>query len=204
MTVMRSDLKNCTIVMVADEQMKAMKQTGSGETGFCRRQGRTRKAVFLSEMESVVPWSRLETLIEPFYPKKRPPADAVGHDAADSLHAAMVWLLRSGDGRSAARRTVAAAVCRTGCLRRCDAGRKHRSSLPHLLEKTIWPWRSLPRSTRGAVGERPVDEAWERSSMPALITAEFDQERRQEARSRDDANQEGPSVALRHEGAYRC
>ena len=36
----------------------------------------TRKAVFLAEMETVVPWSRLAALIEPFYPKKgngRPP-----------------------------------------------------------------------------------------------------------------------------------
>ena len=44
-------------------------------------------------METVVPWARLEALIEPFYPKKgNPSADAVGHDAAHSLHAAMVWL----------------------------------------------------------------------------------------------------------------
>lgn len=36
----------------------------------------TRKAVFLAEMEAVVPWARLEALIEPVYPKKgngRPP-----------------------------------------------------------------------------------------------------------------------------------
>jgi IS5 family transposase len=36
----------------------------------------TRNAVFLGEMETVEPWSRLEALIEPFYPRKgngRPP-----------------------------------------------------------------------------------------------------------------------------------
>jgi hypothetical protein len=37
---------------------------------------RTRRAVFLEEMEQVVPWAELRTLIEPYYPKAgnwRPP-----------------------------------------------------------------------------------------------------------------------------------
>ena len=44
--------------------MKAMKQLSLAETGFLPKAGKqTRKAVFLSEMETVVPWSRLEALI---------------------------------------------------------------------------------------------------------------------------------------------
>ena len=54
-----------------------MKQLSLAETGFLPKAGKqTRKAVFLAEMETVVPWSRLAVLIEPFYPKKgngRPP-----------------------------------------------------------------------------------------------------------------------------------
>lgn len=57
--------------------MKSMKQLCLAETGFLHKAGKqTRKAVFLSEMETVVPWSRLEALIEPFHPKEgngRPP-----------------------------------------------------------------------------------------------------------------------------------
>ena len=57
--------------------MKAMKQLSLAETGFLPKAGKqTRKAVFLAKMETVVPWSRLVALIEPFYPKKgngRPP-----------------------------------------------------------------------------------------------------------------------------------
>jgi len=57
--------------------MKPMKQLSLAETGFLPKAGKqTRKAVFLAEMETVVPWARLEALIEPFYPKKgngRPP-----------------------------------------------------------------------------------------------------------------------------------
>lgn len=63
--------------MKRDEPMKSMKQLSLAETGFLPKAGKqTRKAVFLSEMETVVPWSGLESLIEPFYPKKgngRPP-----------------------------------------------------------------------------------------------------------------------------------
>lgn len=60
-----------------------MKQLSLAETGFLPKAGKqTRKAVFLSEMETVLPWSRLEALIEPFYPKKgngRPPMPSRTH-----------------------------------------------------------------------------------------------------------------------------
>jgi IS5 family transposase len=50
--------------------MKKPKQLSLAETGFTARRGKTtRKEVLLSEMESVVPWSRLEALIEPHYYK---------------------------------------------------------------------------------------------------------------------------------------
>lgn len=57
--------------------MKPIKQLRLAEKGFLPKAGKeTRKAVFLAEMDMVVPCSLLESLIEPFYPKKgndRPP-----------------------------------------------------------------------------------------------------------------------------------
>ena len=54
-----------------------MKQLSLAETGFLPKTGKqTCKAVFLAEIETEVPWSRFEALIEPLYPKKgngRPP-----------------------------------------------------------------------------------------------------------------------------------
>lgn len=53
-----------------------MKQTTLATAGFDRYAKTTRRAVFLSEMNRVVPWSRLCKLIEPHYPKAgngRPP-----------------------------------------------------------------------------------------------------------------------------------
>ena len=48
----------------------------TGDGGFERYAETTRGAVFLAEMERVVPWSELCAVIEPFYPKPgngRPP-----------------------------------------------------------------------------------------------------------------------------------
>ena len=38
-------------------------------TGFERYTKKTRRAMFLEEMEQVVPWAKLWALIEPHYPK---------------------------------------------------------------------------------------------------------------------------------------
>src|SRR5215813_3515765 len=53
-----------------------MKQLTLATAVFDRYAKTTRRAVFLAEMERVVPWSALCKLIEPFYPKPgngRPP-----------------------------------------------------------------------------------------------------------------------------------
>ncbi len=53
-----------------------MKQMTFAALGFGRFATTTRKAVFLKEMDKVVPWARLCALIEPHYPKAgngRPP-----------------------------------------------------------------------------------------------------------------------------------
>ena len=45
-------------------------------TGFEQYRKKTRRAIFLEEMEQVVPWRRLCGLVEPYYPKAgngRPP-----------------------------------------------------------------------------------------------------------------------------------
>jgi IS5 family transposase len=54
----------------------AMKQLTLATVGFERYARTTRRTAFLDEMDRVVPWSALCTVIEPFYPKPgngRPP-----------------------------------------------------------------------------------------------------------------------------------
>ena len=54
-----------------------MKQTSFASAEFAGKKRQTRRERFLAEMNTVVPWSRLEVLIEPHYPKSgkvgRPP-----------------------------------------------------------------------------------------------------------------------------------
>jgi hypothetical protein len=49
-----------------------MKQTTFASLAYSGKKKRTRREKFLSEMEAVVPWSRLTGLIEPHYPKAGP------------------------------------------------------------------------------------------------------------------------------------
>ena len=49
-----------------------MKQNSLSMTGYFDKGKKTRREVFLAEMERVVPWSRLLGLIEPHYPKGSP------------------------------------------------------------------------------------------------------------------------------------
>jgi len=54
-----------------------MKQTSFASAEYAGKKRQTRREKFLAEMETVVPWARLEALIEPHYPKSgkvgRPP-----------------------------------------------------------------------------------------------------------------------------------
>jgi IS5 family transposase len=55
----------------------SMKQTSFAGLEYASKKRQTRREKFLAEMETVVPWARLEALIEPHYPKSgkvgRPP-----------------------------------------------------------------------------------------------------------------------------------
>ena len=52
----------------------------------------TKREIFLGEMEAVVPWTRLEALIDPYYtkPRKGPSADATFSNAAPLFPSAVV------------------------------------------------------------------------------------------------------------------
>ena len=52
----------------------------------------TRRAQFLQQMDGLIPWRRLEARLRPIYSHRRARAAALsaGHDAADSLCAAVL------------------------------------------------------------------------------------------------------------------
>jgi transposase, IS5 family len=54
---------------ISHQRPTTMHQRSFASAEFALKKKRTRREVFLAEMERVVPWSRLEAVIEPLYPK---------------------------------------------------------------------------------------------------------------------------------------
>jgi len=69
-----------------------MKQTTFASLSYAAKKKRTRREVFLEEMEKVVPWRALEALIEPHYPRSgrrgRPP---IGLSTMLRIHFLQQW-----------------------------------------------------------------------------------------------------------------
>jgi hypothetical protein len=49
-----------------------MKQISFSQAEFQRKKRRTRREVFLDEMERVMPWAEVFAVVEPHYPKGEP------------------------------------------------------------------------------------------------------------------------------------
>ena len=78
-----------------------MKQMSFADAEYAGKSKQTRRERFLIEMDQVVPWKGLVTLIEPRYSKGEggPSGVSVGGVVARSFDAELVRLQQSGDGR---------------------------------------------------------------------------------------------------------
>ena len=83
-----------------------MKQISLARCGFELAPKRTRKRVFLQDIDLVIFWSDLLALIAPHAPAGKTPALCTGDDTAHSLAAAVLWPLRPRDGKSLARHLI--------------------------------------------------------------------------------------------------
>jgi IS5 family transposase len=182
-----------------------MKQLTLATAGFERYAKRTRRAVFLAEMERVVPWSALCTLIEPFYPKsgnRRPP---IGVERMLRMYFLQQWFNLSDPA-------MEEALYDSQAMRRfvgIDLGRE-----PVPDETTVYRFRHLLEAHD--LGRRLFDEVQVHLAAKGQSRyrhdcrcddhqcAVLDQECRQGARSRDASDQEGQPVVFRDEGATRC
>src|SRR5450432_3348952 len=119
-------------------------------TGFERYTKKTRRAIFLEEMEQVVPWRELCALIEPHYPKAgngRPP---VGVERMLRIYFLQQWFNLSDPG-------LEEALYDSGVMRQfvgIDLGRE-----PVLDETTVCKFRHLLEEH--ALGERLFERVGE-------------------------------------------
>jgi IS5 family transposase len=51
------------------------------DSEFSTKRRQTRKEIFLSRMEQILPWQNMTAVIEPFYPKNGPALSAGNHAA---------------------------------------------------------------------------------------------------------------------------
>src|ERR1039457_7084668 len=73
-----------------------MKQASLAEQpGFQRYSKKTRRALFLEEMEQVVPWGKLCSLVEPHYPKAGNGRRPVGIERMLRVYFLQQWFSRS-------------------------------------------------------------------------------------------------------------
>jgi len=72
-----------------------MKQLGLNDSGLIKHPKNTRKAQFLTEMNQVVPWSRLAGLIEPHYPKPGKGRRPIALETMLRIHFMQQWFAYS-------------------------------------------------------------------------------------------------------------
>ena len=172
-------------------------------TGFEQYTKKTRRAIFLEEMEQVVPWRELCALVEPRYPKPgngRPP---VGVERMLRIYFLQQWFNLSDPAVEEALYDSAALRQFVGIDLGCEPVPDETTvcKFRHLLEEhqlggtNPGNGEPAPASTGGANHHRH-DRGRDHSARP-----HFDQEPGTAARSGDAPDQEGQPMVLRDEGA---
>src|SRR5262252_8415048 len=189
-----------------------MKQSTLATAVFDRYAKTTRRAVFLAEMERVVPWSALCKLIEPFYPKPgngRPP---VGVERMLRLYFLQHWFNLSDpaveealyDSQAMRHFVGIDPRLREGRLSVASRRRTRRLCAASAIcsRRMIWAGGCSTRCAapghQGAEGGHGHDCRRHNHQCTVL-----DEECREGARSRDAPDKERKPVVLRDEGAFR-
>ena len=173
--------------------------------GFERYTKKTRREVFLEEMEQVVPWRALCALIEPHYPKAgngRPP---VGVERMLRMYFLQQWFNLSDPA-------VEEALYDSPVMRQFVGvdlgqepapGRNHGVQVSAFARRT-WTWgkdSGHGQSTPASPGSAHHHRHDRGRDDPAC--ASLDQEPRAAARSGDAPDEEGQTMVLRNESATR-
>jgi hypothetical protein len=168
-----------------------MKQMTFGDAEYAGKRKKTRREVFLEEMDQVVPWKSLLDLIEPLYPiaGRRASSVSTEDDAASAPDAELVWVERSGDGRGALRDHADAGICGVD-VDQGDSGRDDDPQFPAPAGGERAGTGDSAPGQRVPVAQRTVAQAREHCGRDDHRGAEFDEERGRRTGSGDAPDEE--------------
>jgi len=84
--------------LITGGRVRAKQQTLAGQVGFEKYQKKTRREQFLEEMEQVVPWTGLDALVRPHYPKGEKGRPPVGLGVMLRVYFLQQWFNLSDPG----------------------------------------------------------------------------------------------------------
>ena len=172
-------------------------------TGFEQYTRKTRRAIFLEEMEQVVPWRELCALVEPHYPKPgngRPP---VGVERMLRIYFLQQWFNLSDPAVEEALYDSAVMRQFVGIDLGCEPVPDETTvcKFRHLLEEHQLGEQILGTGEPALASEGSADHDRHDRGRDHPACAHFDQEPGAAARSGDAPDEEGQAMVLRDEGA---
>ncbi len=175
------------------------------DSEFSSKRRQTRKEIFLSRMEQILPWQNMVEVIEPFYPKAGNGRRPYPLETMLRIHCMQHWYNLSDGAMEDALYEIAS--MRLFARLSLDSALPDRTTIMnfrHLLEQ-----HQLARQLFKTIS-RWLAEAGVMMTQGTLVDAtiiegtQLDQEQRAATRSGDASDQERQSVALWHEGPHWC
>lgn len=175
------------------------------DSEFSTKRRQTRKEIFLSRMEQILPWQNMTAVIEPFYPKAGNGRRPYPLETMLRIHCMQHWYNLSDGAMEDALYEIAS--MRLFARLSLDSALPDRTTIMnfrHLLEQ-----HQLARQLFKTIN-RWLAEAGVMMTQGTLVDAtiidgtQLYQEQRAATRSGDASDQERQSVALWHEGPHWC
>jgi IS5 family transposase len=174
------------------------------DSEFSSKRRQTRKEIFLSRMEQILPWQNMVEVIEPFYPKAGNGRRPYPLETMLRIHCMQHWYNLSDGAMEDALYEIAS--MRLFARLSLDSALPDRTTIMnfrHLLEQHQLA-RQLFKTINRWLAEAGVMMTQGTLVDATIIEAPSDQEQRAATRSGDASDQERQSVALWHEGPHWC
>ncbi|GHM55074.1 hypothetical protein ECZU51_37440 [Escherichia coli] len=174
------------------------------DSEFSTKRRQTRKEIFLSRMEQILPWQNMTAVIEPFYPKAGNGRRPYPLETMLRIHCMQHWYNLSDGAMEDALYEIAS--MRLFARLSLDSALPDRTTIMnfrHLLEQHQLA-RQLFKTINRWLAEAGVMMTKALWWMPPSLRHQLYQEQRAATRSGDASDQERQSVALWHEGPHWC